>query len=87
MIVVSYIRKDKRYSTPWDPKIHHIGYASPAILLRINRQSPRHGKIVIENMEAINAIYTLFFPGYLPAGALVQMDAVMSNAESPPPLV
>ena len=48
MIVVSYIRKDKRRRTPWDPMIHHIDYASPAILRRINRQSPRHGKIVIE---------------------------------------
>lgn len=67
--------------------IHHIDYASPAILRRINRQYFHHGKIVIENMEAINAIYTLFSPGYLPAGALVQMDAVMSNAESTPPLV
>ncbi|MFQ2693146.1 RidA family protein, partial [Aeromonas caviae] len=41
-------------------------------------------------------IYTKYFPAYLPArtvigvselpaGALVQMDAVMSNAESTPP--
>lgn len=95
MIVVSYIRKDKRYRTPWDLMIHHIDYASPAILRRINRQYFHHGKIVIENMEAINAIYTKFFPDYLPArtvigvselpaGALVQIDAVMSNAESTP---
>lgn len=50
----------------------------------------------IEDLEAVNAIYTQYFPGYhpartvigvseLPAGALVQMDAVMSNAESTPP--
>ncbi|MBP0602324.1 Rid family detoxifying hydrolase [Aeromonas sanarellii] len=52
----------------------------------------------IEDLEAVNAIYTQYFPGYhpartvigvseLPAGALVQMDAVMSNAESTPPRV
>ncbi|MGY4000945.1 RidA family protein [Aeromonas sanarellii] len=52
----------------------------------------------IEDLEAVNAIYTQYFPGYhpartvigvseLPAGALVQMDAVMSNAESTPPQV
>lgn len=50
----------------------------------------------IEDLEAVNAIYTQYFPGYhpartvigvseLPAGALVQIDAVMSNAESTPP--
>ena len=50
----------------------------------------------IEDLEAVNAIYTQYFPGYHPArtvigvsepfaGALVQMDAVMSNAESTPP--
>lgn len=50
----------------------------------------------IEDLEAVNAVYTKYFPGYLPArtvfgvselpaGALVQMDAVMSNAESTPP--
>ncbi|MGL5812263.1 MAG: Rid family detoxifying hydrolase [Aeromonas sp.] len=52
----------------------------------------------IEDLEAVNAIYTQYFPSYhpartvigvseLPAGALVQMDAVMSNAESTPPQV
>lgn len=46
----------------------------------------------------MDAVYTRYFPSYLPArtiigvselpaGALVQMDAVMSNAESTPPLV
>ncbi|WP_310597858.1 RidA family protein [Aeromonas aquatica] len=50
----------------------------------------------IEDLEAVNAIYTQYFPSYhpartligvseLPAGVLVQMDAVMSNAESTPP--
>ncbi|MBV7596485.1 RidA family protein [Aeromonas sp. sia0103] len=50
----------------------------------------------IEDMEAVNAIYTQYFPDYLPArtvigvselpaGALVQIDAVVSNAESTPP--
>ncbi|MGE6183666.1 RidA family protein [Aeromonas media] len=50
----------------------------------------------IADLEAVNAVYTKYFPGYLPArtvfgvselpaGALVQMDAVMSNAESTPP--
>ncbi|WP_139406138.1 RidA family protein, partial [Aeromonas allosaccharophila] len=48
------------------------------------------------DLEAVNAVYREFFPGYLPArtvfgvselpaGALVQIDAVMSNAESTPP--
>ncbi|MFM4964890.1 Rid family detoxifying hydrolase [Aeromonas bivalvium] len=52
----------------------------------------------IEDLDAVNAIYTQYFPAYLPArtvigvselpaGALVQMDAVMSNAESTPPQV
>ncbi|MBO0503739.1 reactive intermediate/imine deaminase [Aeromonas veronii] len=50
----------------------------------------------IADLDAVNAIYTKYFPGYLPArtvfgvselpaGTLVQMDAVMSNAESTPP--
>lgn len=50
----------------------------------------------IADLADMDAIYTKFFPGYLPArtvigvselpaGALVQMDAVMSNAESTPP--
>lgn len=50
----------------------------------------------IADLDAVNAVYTKYFPGYLPArtvigvselpaGALVQIDAVMSNAESPPP--
>ncbi|MFM5421335.1 RidA family protein [Aeromonas veronii] len=50
----------------------------------------------IADLDAVNAVYTKYFPGYLPArtvigvselpaGALVQMDAVMSNAESTPP--
>lgn len=50
----------------------------------------------IADLDAVNAIYTKYFPAYLPArtvigvselpaGALVQMDAVMSNAESTPP--
>lgn len=52
----------------------------------------------IEDLDAVNAIYTKYFPSYLPArtvigvselpaGALVQMDAVLSNAESTPPQV
>lgn len=52
----------------------------------------------IEDLDAVNAIYTKYFPSYLPArtvigvselptGALIQMDAVLSNAESTPPLV
>ncbi|WP_429160489.1 RidA family protein [Aeromonas media] len=50
----------------------------------------------IEDLDAVNAIYTKYFPSYLPArtvigvselpaGALIQMDAVLSNAESTPP--
>ncbi|MGL4889807.1 MAG: RidA family protein, partial [Aeromonas veronii] len=50
----------------------------------------------IADLDAVNAVYTKYFPGYLPArtvfgvselpaGTLVQMDAVMSNAESTPP--
>ncbi|HDO1354758.1 TPA: reactive intermediate/imine deaminase [Aeromonas veronii] len=50
----------------------------------------------IADLDAVNAIYTKYFPSYLPArtvfgvselpaGALVQIDAVMSNAESTPP--
>lgn len=52
----------------------------------------------IADLDAVNAVYTKYFPAYLPArtvigvselpaGALVQMDAVLSNAESTPPLV
>lgn len=47
-------------------------------------------------LAEVDAIYTKYFPAYLPArtvfgvselptGALVQIDAVMSNAESTPP--
>ncbi len=50
----------------------------------------------IEDLDTVNAIYTKYFPSYLPArtvigvselpaGALIQMDAVLSNAESTPP--
>ncbi|WP_429077005.1 RidA family protein [Aeromonas veronii] len=50
----------------------------------------------IADLDAVNAIYTKYFPGYLPArtvigvselpaGALVQIDAVISNAESTAP--
>ncbi|MGQ4690111.1 RidA family protein [Aeromonas veronii] len=50
----------------------------------------------IADLDAVNAVYTKYFPGYLPArtvigaselpaGARIQMDAVMSNAESTPP--
>jgi reactive intermediate/imine deaminase len=50
----------------------------------------------IADLDAVNAVYTKYFPAYLPArtvfgvselpaGALVQIDAVMSNAESTPP--
>ncbi|MDX7898747.1 RidA family protein [Aeromonas media] len=52
----------------------------------------------IEDLDAVNAIYTKYFPSYLPArtvigvselpaSALIQMDAVLSNAESTPPQV
>ncbi|MGE6284890.1 RidA family protein [Aeromonas media] len=52
----------------------------------------------IEDLDAVTAIYTKYFPSYLPArtvigvselsaGALIQMDAVLSNAESTPPQV
>ncbi|WP_439836768.1 RidA family protein [Aeromonas enteropelogenes] len=60
-------------------------------IVKVNIQLAR-----IEDLEAVNAIYTRYFPDYqpartviavreLPAGALIQMDAVMSNAESTPP--
>ncbi|HEH9400485.1 TPA: reactive intermediate/imine deaminase [Aeromonas sobria] len=50
----------------------------------------------IADLDAVNAVYTKYFPSYLPArtvfgvselpaGAMVQIDAVMSNAESTPP--
>ncbi|MBW3831650.1 RidA family protein [Aeromonas hydrophila] len=50
----------------------------------------------IADLADVDAIYTKYFPAYLPArtvigvselpaGALVQIDAVMSNAESTPP--
>ncbi len=50
----------------------------------------------LADLDAVNAVYTQYFPGYLPArtvfgvgelpaGALVQIDAVLSNAESTPP--
>ncbi|AUY11028.1 RidA family protein [Aeromonas sp. ASNIH2] len=52
----------------------------------------------IADLAEVDAIYAKYFPGYLPArtvigvselpaGALVQIDAVMSNAESTPPQV
>lgn len=52
----------------------------------------------IEDMGAVDEIYTRFFPGGIPArraigvsalpsGALVQIDAVVSNAEGTPPRV
>ncbi len=52
----------------------------------------------IADLADVDAIYTKYFPAYLPArtvigvnelpaGALVQIDAVMSNAESTPPQV
>jgi len=52
----------------------------------------------IADLAEVDAIYTKYFPDYLPArtvigvselpaGALVQIDAVMSNAESTPPQV
>lgn len=50
------------------------------------------------DLAKVDAVYTRYFPDYLPArtvigvsalpaGALVQMDAVISNAESTPPQV
>ncbi|MGL5469461.1 MAG: RidA family protein, partial [Shewanella sp.] len=50
----------------------------------------------IADLAEVDAIYTKYFPAYLPArtviavrelpaGARIQMDAVMSNAESTPP--
>ncbi|WP_429038819.1 RidA family protein [Aeromonas media] len=50
----------------------------------------------IADLAEVDAVYTRYFPNYLPArtvigvselpaGALVQIDAVMSNAESTPP--
>ncbi|MCS3458071.1 RidA family protein [Aeromonas sp. BIGb0445] len=50
----------------------------------------------IADLAEVDAVYTRYFPSYLPArtvigvselpaGALVQIDAVMSNAESTPP--
>jgi reactive intermediate/imine deaminase len=50
----------------------------------------------IADIDAVNEVYTTFFPGYLPArttvgvsaipmDALVQIDAVVSNCESTPP--
>ncbi|MFM1691412.1 RidA family protein [Aeromonas salmonicida] len=50
----------------------------------------------IADLAEVDAVYTRYFPSYLPArtvigvselpaGALVQMDAVLSNAESTPP--
>ncbi|MCE9945918.1 RidA family protein [Aeromonas rivipollensis] len=52
----------------------------------------------IADLAEVDAIYTRYFPSYLPArtvigvselpaGALIQMDAVLSNAESTPPQV
>ncbi|MGZ8069257.1 RidA family protein [Aeromonas salmonicida] len=52
----------------------------------------------IADLAEVDAVYTRYFPSYLPArtvigvselpaGALVQIDAVMSNAESTPPQV
>ena len=52
----------------------------------------------IEDRDAVDEIYTIFFPGGVPArrtigvsalprGALVQIDAVVSNAEGTPPNV
>ncbi|ELI6420188.1 TPA: RidA family protein, partial [Aeromonas salmonicida subsp. salmonicida] len=52
----------------------------------------------IADLAEVDAVYTRYFPSYLPArtvigvselpaGALVQMDAVLSNAESTPPQV
>lgn len=50
----------------------------------------------IADLAEVDAVYTRYFPSYLPArtvigvselpaGALIQMDAVLSNAESTPP--
>jgi enamine deaminase RidA (YjgF/YER057c/UK114 family) len=52
----------------------------------------------IADLAEVDAVYTRYFPSYLPArtiigvselpaGALIQMDAVLSNAESTPPQV
>jgi enamine deaminase RidA (YjgF/YER057c/UK114 family) len=52
----------------------------------------------IDDLDAVNAIYSRYFPDYqpartvfavreLPTGALIQLDAVMSNAESTPPQI
>ncbi len=54
-------------------------------------------KPIVKQAE-VDAIYTKYIPAYLPvrtviagrelsAGARIQMDAVMSNAESTPPQV
>ncbi|MNY17095.1 Enamine/imine deaminase [compost metagenome] len=51
----------------------------------------------IADLAEMDAVYNRYFPSYLPArtvigvselpaGALIQMDAVLSNAESTPPL-
>ena len=50
----------------------------------------------IADMDAVNEIYSTFFPGGIPArrtvgvsdlphGALIQIDSVVSNAEGTPP--
>jgi enamine deaminase RidA (YjgF/YER057c/UK114 family) len=50
----------------------------------------------IADIDAVDEVYTEFFPGYLPArrtvgvsaiprDALVQIEAVVSNAEGTPP--
>jgi reactive intermediate/imine deaminase len=52
----------------------------------------------IEDIDAVNEVYTTFFPGGVPArsivgvsalleDALVQIDAVVANAEGTPPIV